>query len=228
MKICVSSMLLAAVAFTASSASGAVTYVSSTRSVSAQVFPGTPPPAINSNAFGVFNESISHNINDPFGGPGSASMSASQNSNYLTDRIAYNLSASAFDGISASSGSGQGSSSSLLQVRFTLTEATPYAILGTPGTTGGTAFATASERLVLVGPGTVIFLQTNIGGGLANLTGVLAAGTYDYTVQLNASSNATGTSFSNVSVNRELAIPAPAAAGVMALGGLLAARRRRA
>ncbi|MBY0313114.1 MAG: hypothetical protein K2W85_13670 [Phycisphaerales bacterium] len=226
-----SAITLALVGLTAGSASAAVTYVSADRTVTA-TSAGTPQ-TFNSAALGEYNRTASVTRNDP-NPPGTqtASASASITSNLLPDRITYALSASASDGVSASSGFGAGSASTSMSVRFSIDVPTPFALVGTfPSPIGNSAGA--SERLTLVGASGDVFSQsfnTIIGGApFQNLSGMLAPGTYDFTASVGAATlpSGSGTSFSNSSFSRQLVIPAPVSAGLLALGGLTLTRRRR-
>lgn len=216
----------------AAPAGATVTYISATRNVTSASGPNGTPQSFPSSALGPYAQNAASNATDPFGGPGgqTASGNGSHTSDLLIDSITYRMSASASDGISASSGSGISSGGASMIIRFSVDVDTPYALLGPSGSaTGYSSFA--QEQLKPVG-GANLFNQFNSsssGALLANLSGVLTPGIYEFTVTISAATNGTGsgTSFSSASINRQLALPTPSAAGALALGAAVVGGRRR-
>lgn len=207
-----------------------VTYVSASRAVSATC--GTPQ-SFSTTSFGPYNQPASSTLVDPFPpNTATATANASNVSDTLPDRITWSLSANANDGIPASSGSGAGSANSSVTVRFTLDVDTPYVVEGNGGLLGvnGNGSPGVAERLTLVGGSDVFFHNYSLFGGspFTTTTGLLPAGTYDFTTSVSASSAGPATSGSSASVSRQLLIPAPSISALLACGGVLIARRRRA
>lgn len=195
-------------------------YVSATRTVTAR------SSTVTSTSLGVFDESRSSTVFDP-SPPFTATSTASSamHSEFLSDQITYSGSVSVFDSISASSGSGSGSAAASLVVRFTLTEASSYSLVGPSSTNGFGGFL--NERLFFVDTNTNVF-NYSAAVVLPSLSGVLAPGTYELTASFQAGVSGVGTSSSTSTFNRQLFVPAPSALGMMMASGLALARRRRA
>jgi hypothetical protein len=217
----------------ASTAQAAVTHVSANRTVSSTAIGGTSQ-SFPSAALGLYNQVATSSFvgSSPFPPPPQSSGSADQTSDTLLTQIPYNMFTTFTDGVSGGAGSGGGESRSTLVVRFSVDVATPYAILGGDAATFSNAVSGAafvSERLDRIDVPGIIFDQSkgSAGGSLANLSGSLAPGTYEFSVSLLAQAGGNGTAVATASVLRRLDLPAPGAASVFALAGLAAMRRRR-
>lgn len=202
---------IATLAIAASYANAGLTYQSQDRSITAGAYlpSGQQTEAINSNGFDDFDETLAQTFFD--NQSGSASGFASQVSSLHQFGMTASGTAGGMDGPPAGSSSGFGFSR--FKVEFILDQAAEY-------TLDFNYFADISSY-------SFTGASLNLGGSdvFVNISdsGILQAGAYSFTIDFGVSS-----AFVSGSFNFDFQIvPAPASAGLLAIGLLTATRRRR-
>lgn len=231
-------VFIATTLITATMSSGAVSYLTQDRSVVAVAgFGSGPSQTLTAPDFQTFNQTAT--ISDPVNMGGGAT--ATQSSSLEQSHISNGTELSAFDGRQSS----RGTARSLFATTFTVDVPTPWSISGSwmfslfNAPTAATARGTLIVSLEQQGGEALYALNYDswqmpmnppILNGVFAGSGMLQPGqTYAFTLNMtetvqiiSATSSGTGSFSATLSF-----VPAPSAAALLGLGGLIAGRRRR-